>query len=68
MRWAQKQRLNFISERLRTARYINRADIMREFGISTCQASNDLRVYREASEGRVRYNPNSKRYEAVGSV
>lgn len=46
MNWVQKQRMNFIRERLNETGQISRLDIVREFEISVCQASLDITAFR----------------------
>ncbi len=65
MRWAVEQRMNFIAETLREKGFINRKDIMDQFGISTPQASKDLKDYQDILPDDVKYNMKLKRYEAM---
>lgn len=43
--------------------FINRDHLMRKFGLSTPQASIDLRDYQRANPGAVEYNLSAKRFE-----
>lgn len=65
LRWAQQQRLRFISKRLETPGFVNRRDLMDFFGVSMPTASLDLQSFLKAHPDAMRYNPNSKRYERV---
>lgn len=65
MKWAVKQRLNFITTTLHTAARINRADLQREFGISVQQASNDLSMWQAAHPDGVVYSKTAKVYLAT---
>lgn len=65
MRWFEQKRLTWILERLRDVGFINRKDIMQQFGISTAQASLDLREFQKRFPGALAYNLTSKRYEAM---
>lgn len=64
MRWGVEQRLEFIEFRLLWEGGINRADIMRMFGVSVPQASKDLTLYQERAPGNVEYDKSAKRYVA----
>ncbi|MBO0738357.1 MAG: hypothetical protein J2P48_17585 [Alphaproteobacteria bacterium] len=64
MNWFESQRLQWIAETLRVFGYINRAHIERKFGVSTPQASNDLRKFAQLYPELIVYNINTKRYEA----
>ena len=57
-------RLEFIDWRLFWEGHLNRSDLEDRFGISTPQASVDLRHYREAAGGNTEYNATEKRYVA----
>lgn len=63
MRWAQEQRLSFISEHLAEAGFVNRRHLVEKFRISTQQASLDLREFQLLYPAAMRYNNRSKRYE-----
>jgi len=63
MRWAESQRMAFISRFVSENGHINRSDIMKEFGISMPQASNDFKTYQELHPESLTYNTKKKRYE-----
>jgi hypothetical protein len=63
MRWFENHRLEWIAEMLRVYGYINREHIERKFGISTPQASADLRRFQTEHPGACTYNSKTKRYE-----
>lgn len=56
------RRFEFIEWRLYWEGQLNRADLEAEFGISTPQASLDLRTYREVAGDNVAYDPSAKTY------
>jgi hypothetical protein len=62
MRWGVEKRLEFIEFRLLWEGGINRADIMKEFGVSVPQASKDLSLYEERAPGNLVYDRREKRY------
>jgi hypothetical protein len=62
--WFVRHRQDWISETVRVFGFINREHIERKFGISTPQASLDLRQYQDENPGRIDYNRSAKRYEA----
>ncbi len=64
-RWFHRHRQDWIAEMLRIYGFINRHHLMRKFEISTPQASNDLREFQAERPGLMKYNPNTKRYEAT---
>jgi hypothetical protein len=68
MRWAQRQRIDFIAERLRVRGFVNRADLQVKFEISTPQASTDLREFQALYPNAMTYNTRTKRYERGGNV
>ena len=43
--------------------FINREHLIRKFGISTPQASLDLRTYQQNNPRQIEYNASAKRYE-----
>ena len=55
-------RLQFIEWRLFWEGQINRSDLEKRFGISTPQASVDLRHYKELAGRNIEYNASLKRY------
>ncbi len=65
MRWAEEQRLKFISGRLAAQGFINRSHITGKFGISIPQASMDLRKYMQLNPNSMTYSLTKKRYEVV---
>lgn len=64
MNYAIEQRLRFIDFLLGEYGYINRSALIDFFGISTPQASSDIRAYLEMNPKSAKYNKNTKRYEA----
>ena len=62
-RWFENQRIAWIAEMLLIYGFINREHLMKKFGISRPQASNDLRAFDRNSPGYMRYNLSAKRYE-----
>lgn len=64
MTWAQDQRQSFIRSRIERHGFINRAHITETFGISTPQASLDLRKFMQRNRQLMTYNASEKRYEA----
>lgn len=64
MTWYTETRLQWIREALAVYGFVRREHIMKKFGVSTPQASEDLRVFRSRYPGEIFYNLSSKRYEA----
>jgi hypothetical protein len=62
MNWYQQHRMEWIAETLQVFGFINREHLMRKFGISQPQASNDLTRYQRAHPGTVEYDLSAKRY------
>jgi len=62
MRWAVKQRMEFITEKMSVVGCINRKDLMDEFQIGPAQATNDLGMWQKLNRPLV-YNMTRKRYE-----
>lgn len=62
MRWAQRQRLAFIGERLLSGGAVNRRDLIGKFGISAPQAAVDFRCFAEAHPGAMKYDNKRKAY------
>ena len=62
-KWFEQQRLSWIEETLQVFGYINREHLERKFGISTPQATNDLREFQRLFPHAVTYNASRKRYE-----
>lgn len=65
LRWGVEKRLEFIEFRLLWEGGINRADIMKRFGVSVPQASKDLSLYEEKAPGNLVYDKSEKRYFAA---
>jgi len=61
-------RLEFIEWRLYWEGHINRSDLEERFGISTPQASVDLRNYREVAGENIEYNATEKRFVVSKSM
>ena len=62
MSWAEDYRQEWIAETLRVFGFINREHIERKFGVSTPQASMDLREYMRMNPGMIAYDKTAKRY------
>ena len=60
--WGQGKRFEFLEWRLFWVGRLNRRDLEQQFGISTPQASIDLRNYQEAAEGNLAYDATLKAY------
>jgi hypothetical protein len=67
MRWAKRQRLNFIRDTLLLYGRINRADLTERFEISVPQASIDIRDARAEWPSLMAYDATAKCYVAIGS-
>ncbi len=65
LRWSQDKRLRAVDAIAFWDGRINRSDLIRRFGISVPQATNDLRRYLELAPGNLRYDPRQKTYLAV---
>jgi len=63
MKWAEKQRHEFIDKFIKEKGYINRSDICDMFDLSTPQASIDLRKWLENNPNKLKYNLQTRRYE-----
>lgn len=63
-RWSVERRLAFIEERLFWLGETNRADLVRQFGVSLGQASADIARYLALSPRGVAYDKSAKRYVA----
>ena len=61
-------RFEFIEWRLFWEGHLNRSDLEKRFGISTPQASVDLRNYREAAGENIKYNATEKRFVGSGAM
>lgn len=62
LRHGAEQRLEFIEFRLYWDGRVNRADLTRQFGVSTPQASADLSRYQDLAPGNMVYSPREKCY------
>lgn len=67
LRWGIEQRLEFIEFRLLWEGRLNRQDLMEFFGISTPQASSDMKRYMESAPGNTFYDKSLKTYVATDS-
>lgn len=63
--WSTEARLKFIEFRLYWEGRINRGDLQNHFGISTPQASLDLKAYAELAPGNFEYDKQRKAYFAT---
>lgn len=63
--WFKRQRVEWIAEMVRIYGFINREHIEKKFGVSTPQASMDLRDAMAEHPNLIEYNRSSKRYEMV---
>lgn len=68
MRWFERQRMNFIEERLKVYGTINRQDLIEQFDISTPQASKDFQLFLKLYPDRMAYNFRKKHYEISEGV
>jgi hypothetical protein len=64
--WFVEFRLAWIKESIEIFGQINRENIMRKFGVSTAQASLDLRAAQNRWPHMMTYNTSTKRYERNG--
>lgn len=64
-RWSVERRLAFIEERLFWLGETNRADLVRQFGVSLGQASADIARYLALEPRGVAYDKSAKRYVAA---
>ena len=62
LKWFQNYRMEWIGETLRIFGFINREHIQRKFGISTPQASLDLRQFMTKNPCMISYDKSTKRY------
>ncbi|MFA5263700.1 MAG: WYL domain-containing protein [Opitutaceae bacterium] len=62
---SQQERLTHIEQLLWWRGWVRRNDLTRAFGISSIQASIDLREYRERHPNAMRYDQNAARYVAT---
>jgi predicted DNA-binding transcriptional regulator YafY len=62
IRWGLQRRFEMIEWRTYWRGRINRSDLEDRFGVSTPQASADLRSYQEAAPGNIEYDATEKAY------
>lgn len=62
IRWGLQRRFEMIEWRAYWLGRFNRSDLEDRFGVSTPQASADLRSYQEAVPGNIEYDPTEKAY------
>jgi len=62
MRWQVRQRMDFIWDTLKAKGRINRADLMKEYGISDAQASKDFRDFLAMYPTAMTYDKRKKTY------
>jgi hypothetical protein len=62
LRWSEESRLRAIDATAFWEGRVNRADLIRRFGISVPQATNDLREYQARVPGNLRYDMRVKAY------
>lgn len=67
-KWDAKQRLEFIEQAAFWRGWLQRADLVGEFGISLPQASADLQAYLEQNPDSLEYDLNAKRYVASSDM
>lgn len=60
--WFAEHRIAWIIEASSIYGYINRGHIQRKFGVSTPQASTDLKVAQQRHPGALVYDPSAKCY------
>lgn len=64
-RWEARQRLEFIEEAAFWRGWVQRSDVVKQFGVSLPQASADLQAYLELNPGSLSYDLKVKRYVAT---
>lgn len=64
-RWFVRKRQEWISEMLRVYGFIQRGHLERMFGISTPQASNDLKQFMQDNPRAMTYDGSRKAYVAT---
>lgn len=64
--WFVERRLEWIKESVEIFGFINRAHVQKKFGVSTPQASYDLKAALQRWPSLMAYNTSAKRYERVG--
>lgn len=62
LRWSEETRLRAIDAAAFWEGRVNRGDLIRRFGISVPQATNDLREYQARAPGNLRYDTRVKAY------
>lgn len=62
VRWFEQHRQDWIAETIRVFGWINRCHIERKFGLSTPQASLDLKKFMANNPGRIIYDKSAKQY------
>jgi hypothetical protein len=67
-RWFQDRRQEFIGATLRQFGQIRRADLVRQFDISTPQAANDIAEFMASNPPGVRYDVSAKAYVFDGDA
>ena len=67
MNWFCERRQEWIAETVRVFGFINREHIVKKFGVSTPQASMDLRTFQSSNPGAITYDKSGKRYVARDS-
>jgi hypothetical protein len=65
MNWFAQHRQDWILDALRVYGFINREHLQRKFGISTPQASGDLRTFQTLNPNAMRYDSSLKTYVAA---
>jgi hypothetical protein len=65
LRWSEETRLRAIDATAFWEGRVNRSDLMRRFGISVPQATNDLREYQARAPANLRYDTRAKAYLTV---
>ena len=65
-RWYTNHRMEWIAETLRVFGFINREHIQRKFGLSTPQASLDLKRFQRLNPNACEYNLQAKRFVRKG--
>lgn len=67
-RWFKNHRMEWIAEMIRVYGFVNRQHIQRKFGLSTPQASIDLREFQKLNPTLVVYDISAKRYVATWTL
>jgi len=63
VRWFEAKRMEWIAETIDIFGFINREHIIKKFGVSMPQASNDLATFMRDNPDKITYNTKAKRYE-----